>query len=279
MIYGLQQAGVTVEDVFGFIGGFIGATVAVVRNLLVGFLELILGIINFISNIFVVFINFFANAFENPISSAIYLFQGLADIVLGIIEKIASALDFVLGTKMAETVSGWRSGLKEMADAAVAKYAPNENYQKIIETNDLGVEDFGLQRMKYGESWAKGDSIGRKAYGGLGDKLSELTDAMTKDKDEDKGYNPDDFKEHPITVKGTGTGDKVNVDMSDEDLKYLRDIAERDYINKFSTATLAPNIQVTFGDVHETADANAVAGRIKTILQEEIAMSAEGAYR
>ena len=66
--------------------------------------------------------------------------------------------------------------------------------------------------------------------------------------------------------------------MSDEDLRYLRDIAERDYINKFSTATLAPNIQVSFGDVHETADADKVAGRIKQILQEEIAMTAEGAY-
>ena len=60
--------------------------------------------------------------------------------------------------------------------------------------------------------------------------------------------------------------------------KYLRDIAERDYINKFTTATLAPNIQISFGDVHQEADANKVAGRIRKILQEEIAMAAEGVY-
>ena len=72
--------------------------------------------------------------------------------------------------------------------------------------------------------------------------------------------------------------DKMKVDMADEDLKYLRDIAQREYINKFTTATLAPNIQISFGDVHETADADKVAGRIRKILQEEIAMAAEGSY-
>lgn len=92
------------------------------------------------------------------------------------------------------------------------------------------------------------------------------------------GFEDYDPLKDVVTVQGIGTNGAVKVDMSDEDLKYLRDIAEREYINKFTTATLAPNIQVTFGDVHETADADKVAGRIKQILQEEIAMTAEGAY-
>ena len=64
--------------------------------------------------------------------------------------------------------------------------------------------------------------------------------------------------------------------MADEDLKYLRDIAEREYINKFSTATLAPNIQISFGDVHEEADVDKLYGRVRKILQEEIAIASEG---
>jgi hypothetical protein len=35
---------------------------------------------------------------------------------------------------------------------------------------------------------------------------------------------------------------------------------------------------MTFGDIHETADANAVAGRIRKILQEEIETASEGVY-
>ena len=41
---------------------------------------------------------------------------------------------------------------------------------------------------------------------------------------------------------------------------------------------LAPNINVSFGDVRETADVDGIATRIKEILAEQISLSAEGAY-
>ncbi len=66
--------------------------------------------------------------------------------------------------------------------------------------------------------------------------------------------------------------------MPDDDLDYLRDIAERDYIANVATNSLAPNISIQFGDVHENADANKVAGRIREILQNEIAVASEGGY-
>lgn len=99
----------------------------------------------------------------------------------------------------------------------------------------------------------------------------------------DKGSSSFDMADfgtsnNPVTVEGTGANGSLEVDMSDESIQYLRDIAERDYINKFSTATLAPNITVQFGDVHEEADVDKVAGRLKLILQEEIATAAEGVY-
>lgn len=99
-------------------------------------------------------------------------------------------------------------------------------------------------------------------------KLDDITDIL--------GNNP--YDDTPIIVEGTGSGGNVNVNMSDDDMKYLRDIAERDYINQFKTSTLAPNINVQFGDVRETADVNKVASVLTTLLQEQIAISAEGVY-
>lgn len=279
IIYMLQSMGVTFEDIFGFIGGVVGVAIAGIWNLFLGLFDFTLGCINGLINPFIEIANFIGNVFTNPISSVIYLFQGMADAVLGVLEKIASAMDFVFGSNMADTVAGWRAGLKDMADAAVSKYAPNEDYQKVIENLDLDAEDFGFKRMEYDDAWNTGSKIGKDAYGGLSNALSGLTDSMTGiGTGTEFDMNEFGTSNNPLTVEGKGGNKKVEVDMSDEDLSYLRDIAERDYINKFSTATLAPNIQVTFGDVHETADADAVAGRIKTILQEEIAMSAEGAY-
>lgn len=113
----------------------------------------------------------------------------------------------------------------------------------------------------------KNDAISATAQ-----RQTEITSAQAK-AFEEAGTTND-----PLIVEGTGTNGAIGVNMADEDLQYLRDIAQRDFINKFSTATLAPNISVKFGDVHETADAEKVAGRIRKILQEEIATAAEGAY-
>lgn len=121
----------------------------------------------------------------------------------------------------------------------------------------------------YADAYDKGSKIATGLYSNIGGKMSSLTDFG---KDEYGSSNS------PLTVQGTGTNGSMSVKMDDEDIQYLRDIAERDYINKFSSKTLAPNIQVTFGDIHEEADANKVAGRIKQILQEEIATAGTGEY-
>ena len=96
----------------GVILGALAAAGAFVWDLFLGILELILGIINYLINPFIELANFIGNVFTNPVSSIIYLFQGMADNVLAILQKIASALDFVFGSNMADTVQGWRDGLK-----------------------------------------------------------------------------------------------------------------------------------------------------------------------
>lgn len=57
---------------------------------------------------------------------------------------------------------------------------------------------------------------------------------------------------------------KDDVNISDEDLKYLKDIAAVEFVNRYTTLT--PNINVSFGDVRETADVDQIIDRIETIL-------------
>jgi len=280
VIYVLQSLGVSFEDIFGFIGGVVGVAIAGIWNLFLGLFDLILGIISYLANPFINFANFFGNLFTNPISSIIYLFQGMADNVLGVLETVASAMDKVFGTNMAKTVSGWRSGLKDMADSAVEKYAPDENYQKIVDNLSLSSDDFGLRRMDYGGAIDAGTDMGKSLYAGVSGVVSSSSAS-------DKGYDYSQFdttndtlgtSNNPVNVKGTGSGGAVDVNMEDEDLGYLRDMAERDYISNVATNTLAPNISVSFGDVHETADVNQLFGSIQTILRQQIAIAPEGVY-
>lgn len=62
---------------------------------------------------------------------------------------------------------------------------------------------------------------------------------------------------------------KDEVNISDEDLKLLKDIATRDYMLNYKHIT--PNVNIAFGDVKETADVNAVADRLKAMMEEELA--------
>ncbi|SDX84232.1 tape measure protein [Tepidimicrobium xylanilyticum] len=71
---------------------------------------------------------------------------------------------------------------------------------------------------------------------------------------------------------------KDSIDISQEDLKWLRDLAEQEAINRFTTATLAPQISIEFGDVRETADIDGIIGRLEEILTEEINIAAEGVH-
>jgi tape measure domain-containing protein len=344
-IYLLRTMG---EETFGFIFGLFGVIFALFTNVFLALTQFLIGIIEHWVNPLINFANFFANLFVDPIGAIIHLFGDLADGVLNVLEKIASGIDFVFGSNLADTVSGWRAGLKDYTDKKAAELGNGKYEEKIAELDinsilgDLGIS---MERSNYGDSWEAFSKEGEKFGKGVEDMLGggdnnnqpNTTDSTINTKDfnlsldnilPDTMINNGDFNispetdlglapelnytyeipgqdtaggniynsgysgvsannynavnnnlaNDPLLVKGSGTGGAVEVEMPDEDLDYLREIAERDYIANIASNSLAPNISVQFGDVHETADADKVAGRIKQILQEEIAMVSEGVY-
>jgi tape measure domain-containing protein len=72
------------------------------------------------------------------------------------------------------------------------------------------------------------------------------------------------------TIKG-GKLDKIRDDVSitDEDIKLLKDVAQTEFINKFTT--LRPEMQVSFGDVKETADVNKILEALEEMVEEAYA--------
>lgn len=243
-----RQMGATWEQIFGFIGGIVGVFVGVFYNYFV-----------YIWNAVAAFINFFGNVFKNPVASVKALFYDLMVNVLGFFEQIAKGIETLLN-KIPGVKVNITSGITKLKDNLASKSSSIKNEADL--KTYVKSKDF----MDYSTAATKGSDIGKSAYTNFNKTISNLTSSFTKDEDK------------PLTVQGTGGNGSLKVDMSDEDLQYLRDIAERDYINKFSTATLAPNIQVSFGDVHEEADVDKLHGRITKILKEEIAIAAEGAY-
>ena len=271
VMFTLMNLGVTFQDVFSFVGGLLGVFGGHFYNVFI-----------YIWNAVAAFINFFGNVFKSPVASVQTLFYDLAVNVLGFIEKMAQGIEDLINKipGVEVSITNGISGLKDKLANKSAELKDENEFIEYVKSKDF---------IDYSTAATTGSNIGKDLYsniseklGGLFNSFSSLTSGMTSSGFEGLsglgGAGDLGTTSNPTKVEGTGNAGKVDVDMADEDLQYLRDIAEREYINKFSTATLAPNIQITFGDVHEEADANKVAGRIKKILQEEIAIAGAGAY-
>lgn len=268
VIYTLINLGVTFEDIFSFVGGLLGVFAAHFYNQFV-----------YIWNTVAAFINFFGNVFNNPVASVQALFYDMAVNILGFIEGIAQGIEDLINKIPGVEVS-ITSGISNLKNNLASKSASIKSEAGLVEY--VKTKEF----MNYSSAASTGSGIGKNIYSkiegalsGISNKFSSLTSGTTSSGVSGFGGLGDlGTSSNPLSVEGTGKNGALDVDMADEDLKYLRDIAERDYINKFSTATLAPNIQMSFGDVHQEADIDKVAARIRKVLREEIAIASEGDY-
>lgn len=69
-------------------------------------------------------------------------------------------------------------------------------------------------------------------------------------------------KMYEINSEPVGIGNVDTVDIVSEDLKYMRELADQETINQFTSKLLQPSINVTFGEVKETADVDEIISKI-----------------
>lgn len=96
------------------------------------------------------------------------------------------------------------------------------------------------------------------------------------------GTGDSPFQQNAAVSVGGGRLDEVGkindtVDISSEDLKTMRELAEMKNIQNF--VTLQPSVNVQTGDIKNGMDVSSMVQAITTVLQEEISVSAEGVYR
>ena len=266
-----KTTGVT-ESGLGIIVGALAVAGAFIWNLFVGLVDFILGCISSLLRPFITVANFIGNVFVSPISSVIYLFQNLADACLGVLQQIAEAMDYVFGSDMGGTIQGWRDDLKGMADEAVKKYAPEETYQEYFRDLSLGAEDLGLDRWEYGDAWDAGTQLGD----GLADKLGSFSvDDALADVYTDTGEGSVADMLGDISSDTTDISDGVNI--SNENLKYLRDIAEKEAINRFTTAEIKVDM-TNNNNISSEADLDGIINALSDGLLEEMTAVAGGVH-
>lgn len=257
----------------GVIVGALMAAVAFIWNLFLSLVDLVLACVNALVNPWISFANFFGNLFNDPIGAIVHLFGDMADSILGILESIAKAIDKVFGSNLAGAVQGWRSGLDSMVESVANEYG-NGSYEKVADELNLSSESLGLKRWAYSDAYNTGYSWGE----GIDDSVSSMFSSFTGDDISD--YGGYDASQIPSNIADTAgnTGDmKDSLDITSEDLKYLRDIAETEVVNRFTTAEI--KVEMTNNNnVSSDMDLDGVVDYLANGVNEAMEKAAEGVH-
>lgn len=238
-------------------GAFIGNTVIGLLNALIQYIWAIfvapfLGIVEWILNVCNGGFNSFGDAVANLIGQIIGWFLNLGKVVTTII-------DAIFGTN-------WTAGLESL-QSSVTAWGKNEN--AITLDKNAPTVDY---RFEYGDAWAAGNDFGKGIdakiggmfnMGGLGDTsgfdLSSIADNTG------------------LTADNTGkTADALAV--TEEQLEYLRDIAERDAINRFTTAEVKIDMTGMTNRIDGSADLDGVISQLTEGFTEALVTAAEGVH-
>lgn len=256
----------------GIIAGAFMTALAFIGNIFIALFNLLLELLAFLFNRFFDFANFLANVFVDPVGAIARLFFDLVDNILSLLEALAGAIDTIFGSNLASAVSGWRSKLGGWVEDTFGK-----GKEIFAEFN---VDDYKLDRIQYADAWDAGYSFGEgvdKKIGGLFDfnSMDALgagsTDAFSMGNMLDGIYNnTGDTSENTAAMSDA-------LDITEEDLSYLRDIAEREAINRFTTAEITIN-QQNENHIASDMDVDGIMSMWTAGFVEQMNISAEGVH-
>lgn len=265
---------------FGVITGGVNVVIQFFKNLGLTVANIALGIGNAIAAL----ASNMMTAFHNAICNVQSWFYNLLSTACSVIENIAAALNKL------PFVSFDYSGISSAADdyaARASEAAGNkEDYTSISDAFNEGFTTFDA----FQDGWASDAFNAGAAWGdGVADKVSNfsLSDVFGQTDIPNVGDYTSGFND---AIANSGIGDGVgsiddntgkikdSLDVTEEDLKYLRDIAEQEAINRFTTAEINVDMSGMQNTVNSGDDIDGFMTKLTDSVNEAVDNMTEGVH-
>lgn len=259
LIVGALYAGVAAYN--HFTGSSVSAT-GIIMGAMYTLGAFIYNQIVFLYNGFAVFANFIGNVFNNPAAAVKVLFYDMAQTVLGYMVNIAKGIEGLINKIPGVTVdltSGVEAYIHTLGakSAAVKESSGWKEYFAPMEYKDYG--------SAFSSGYDKGSNLFSNMFGGS-TSMPDIGSFGTG------GASLGDIND---TLGGIGKdvgSIKKSVDMSEEDIKLMVDMATQRYVNKINLTAQTPVITIQGANTGNTeADRKSLADALKNILLEQAA--------
>ena len=205
-------------------------------------------------------------AFTNSILNVESLFYDFVSVALTCTEKIAKQLSKLPFVKF--DYEGIGNAADEYAEKAAELQGQKGDYKNIISEFKYGMDTFST----FDDGWISdafdsGEEWGNK----IAEKVSNLKLSLN---DTDFDYDLNEYMDDT-----TGYLDDISdsLEITEEELKYLRDIAEQETVNRFTTAEITLN-QTNNNTVNSSMDLDGVVSGITDAVNEAVEIITEGVH-
>lgn len=278
----------------GFIIGCITAVLATVYD-----------VVALVWNVIASLAEFLVNVFIHPTYAIKALFVNLADAVLGCLEGMTSGFDdfatnfanaVIAGVNMAIRGLNWfieaANNLPGLNIPTISEMGYTASYTSDIKNVRAGLQDWlgdapddyweapKMESMSIGGAFQWGYDKGYALQDSVGGAVSDLFNTnpfdysdMYNNMLDNLGNIADNTGNLGDIGKDTGKI-KDSLDITEEDLKYLRDFAEESIINRYTDIKIEMNNN---NQINSSADLDGIINDLNDALYEQMIISAEGA--
>lgn len=260
---------------FGVITGGVNVVIQFFKNLGLTVANIALGIGSAIaalgSNIM--------TAFHNAIASVQSWFYDLLSTALTVVAGICEALNKLPFVEF--DYSGITSAADDYAAKSAEAAASKESYESISDTFNEGMSTFDT----FQDGWATDAFDAGVAWGdGIADKVSNfsLSDMLGGTEiPSTEDYTPQfaDMGSNLEGIQGDTGGIADSMDVTEEDLKYLRDIAEQESVNRYTTAEISVDMSGMQNTVNTGDDLDGFMNGLTDAVNEAVDTMTEGVHK